>query len=103
MSVINLPPTNELFPLKELVTRHPHLLNESRLKWALRNRSDNGLNAVGAVFETRGGELMIREPTFLAWFLGLSGRAKPRSSYGVRSKRSGNQSHETIHSAEVSQ
>lgn len=63
-----------------MVARHPHLLNESRLKWALRNRSDNGLDAAGSIFETRSGELLIHEPIFLAWWLGLAGRRKPRAS-----------------------
>jgi hypothetical protein len=37
----------------------------------------NGLS--GAVFDSPCGELLIHEPSFLAWFLGLGGRAKPRA------------------------
>lgn len=73
-----LPPTTELFPRRQLAERHPHLLNVNRLTWALRNRDRNGLKAAGAVFETPYGEILIREPAFLAWFLGLAGRSKPR-------------------------
>ena len=72
-----LPPTNELFPQGPFVQRHPTILNTSRVKWAVRNRHKNGLD--GAVFESRGGELLIHEPAFLRWFLGLNGRAKPRA------------------------
>lgn len=78
MSAQSLPPTSELFPLRQLVLRHPHLLNQSRLEWATRHRKKNGLNAAGAVFESPCGELLIHEPAFLSWFLGLSSRAKPR-------------------------
>ena len=70
--------TSEIFASRPLIERHPHLLNASRLTWALRNRDKNGLAKSGAVFESRGGELLIHEPKFLEWFLGLSGRAKPR-------------------------
>jgi hypothetical protein len=33
-----VPPTSELFARHALVRRHPNLLNESRVQWALRNR-----------------------------------------------------------------
>jgi len=79
-----LPPSSELFPLRDLASRHPTIFSESRLKWALRNRARNGLSDARAVFESRGGELILHEPTFLAWFLGLSGRDTPRSSRRVR-------------------
>jgi hypothetical protein len=75
-----VPPTSELYTRRQLTERHPHLLNEHRVAWALRNRSKNGLSTVGAVFDSPCGELLIREPAFLAWFLGLAGRAKPRSA-----------------------
>jgi len=71
------PPTSELFTKFQLAQRHPHLLNDSRLTWALRNRSTNGL--ASAVFESRSGELLLHEPQFLAWYLGLSGLSKPRA------------------------
>jgi hypothetical protein len=49
----------------------------------LRNRSTNGLSAC-AVFESPCGELLVRKPAFLAWFLGWLGahfeRKKPRSN-----------------------
>jgi hypothetical protein len=78
MTAPQVPPTSELFPRQALVARHPTLLTEPRVQWALRNRARNGL--ASAVFESRGGELVIHEPSFLAWYLGLSGRAKPRAS-----------------------
>jgi hypothetical protein len=71
-----LPPTSELFPQGPLVERHPTILSKSRVQWAVRNRHKNGLAA--AVFESKGGEVLIHEPSFLRWFLGLNGRAKPR-------------------------
>ena len=73
-----LPPTSELFTSRQLAQRHPHLLSGHRLAWATRHRATNGLNAAAAIFESPCGELLIHEPKFLAWFLGLSSRAKPR-------------------------
>ena len=72
-----LPPMTELFTKAQLVARHPHLLSVNRVTWALRCRATNGLSA--AVFDSRCGELLIHEPSFLAWFLGLGGRARPRA------------------------
>ena len=77
-SVPSLPPISELYTSRELAQRHPRLLNEHRLAWATRHRQKNGLSAAGAVFDSPCGELLIHEPAFLAWFLGLSNRAKPR-------------------------
>jgi len=71
-----MPPTTELFTKAQLAARHSHLLSANRLVWALRRRTVNGLS--GAVFDSPCGELLIHEPAFLAWFLGLKGRAKPR-------------------------
>ena len=71
------PPTGELFLRHDLAARHPTFLNDNRVLWALRNRRTNGLT--DAVFETRSGELLIHEPAFLAWYLGLTGRGKPRA------------------------
>lgn len=79
-----LPPTNELFGQAQLVERHPSILNMSRVQWAVRNRDKNGLS--DAVFETKGNELYIHEPTFLRWFLGLAGRGKPRAARRKRRK-----------------
>ena len=73
----SLPPTTELVTKAQLIARHSHLLSVNRVTWALRCRADNGLSA--AVFDSPCGELLIHEPAFLAWFLGLSGRAKPRA------------------------
>ena len=84
MSDAVLPPTTEICTRHELAKRHPHLLSEHRVAWALRNRSKNGLSACRAVFESPCGELLVREPAFLAWFLGLDGRGKPRT---LRKKR----------------
>jgi hypothetical protein len=75
-----LPSTAQLFGLRDLAARHPNLLTESRLRWAIRNRRANGLDAAGVVFETKGGELVVNEPSFLRWWLGLSGRHSPRAS-----------------------
>jgi len=72
-----VPPTAELFTKAQLATRHPHLLSANRLVWALRCRATNGLS--GAVFDSPCGELLIHEPAFLAWLLGLTGRSKPRA------------------------
>lgn len=72
-----LPPMTELVTKAQLVVRHPHLLSVNRVTWALRCRATNGLSA--AVFDSPCGELLIHEPSFLAWFLGLNGRAKPRA------------------------
>ena len=82
-----LPPPSELFTRRQLVERHSHLLNKHRVDWALRNRARNGLDACGAVFQSPCGEDLIREPAFLAWFLGLAGRAKPRVSGRSRGGR----------------
>ncbi len=74
----SLPPTAELVTKAQLVARHPHLLSVNRVTWALRCRAVNGLS--GAVFDSPCGELLIHEPSFLAWLLGLGGRAKPRAA-----------------------
>lgn len=74
-----IPPPSELYTRKQLASRHPHLLNEHRVAWALRMRRTNGLSAIGAVFDSPCGETLVHEPKFLAWFVGLAGRAKPRA------------------------
>jgi len=73
----SVPPTTELVTKAQLIARHSHLLSANRVAWALRRRTVNGLS--DAVFESPCGELLIHEPSFLAWFLGLSGRGKPRA------------------------
>jgi hypothetical protein len=73
-----VPPTAELFNKCQLVERHPNLLTPARIEWALRRRDVNGLK--GVVYESRSGELVVHEPGFLAWYLGLAGRAKPRAT-----------------------
>jgi hypothetical protein len=78
MTARPIPPTSELFPRHALVARHPNLLSDPRVQWALRNRKTNGLS--DAVYESQGGELLVHEPSFLRWFLGLSGRQKPRAA-----------------------
>jgi hypothetical protein len=77
-NVVEIPPTTELFTRRQLVARHPTLLTEPRVAWALRKRRENGLAA--AVFESKGGDLFVHEPTFLRWFLQLDGLNKPRAS-----------------------
>lgn len=81
MSAVEIatPPTTELFTQRQLAERHPHLLNHNRIVWAVRHRRKNGLSTVGAVFDSPCGELLIHEPAFIRWFLGLAGRAKPRA------------------------
>jgi hypothetical protein len=74
----DIPPTCELFSKEALVERHPNLLTYPRIQWALRNRATNGLSSV--VYESRSGQLLIHEPKFLRWYLGLTGRSKPRAS-----------------------
>jgi hypothetical protein len=74
-----LPPPAEIFSLKAMAERNPTLLPESRLRWMARNRTRNGLQAAGAIFDSPAGELLFHEPTTIAWLLGLTGRAKPRS------------------------
>jgi len=78
-----VPPTTELFNKHQLVERHPNLLTPARIEWALRQRDGNGLK--GSVYESRSGELVVHEPGFLAWYLGLEGRAKPRATRRRRS------------------
>jgi len=73
----SIPPMTELVTKAQLVAKHPHLLSLNRVAWALRYRAVNGLS--DAVYDSPCGELLIHEPSFLAWLLGLSGRAKPRA------------------------
>jgi hypothetical protein len=75
-----LPPASEIFSLKALAERNPTLLPENRLRWMARNRFRNGLQAAGAIYNSPVGELLFHEPTTIAWLLGLTGRAKPRSA-----------------------
>jgi hypothetical protein len=77
-----IPPTSELFSKEALVERHPNLLTYPRVQWALRNRARNGLSSV--VYESKSGQLLVHEPEFLRWYLGLTGRSKPRASRILR-------------------
>jgi hypothetical protein len=79
-----IPPTSELFRITDFAPRHPTLLTANRVVWALRHRDKNGLEAAGAIFTDPYGVVLIHEPAFLSWFLGLSGRAKPRAPRRVR-------------------
>jgi hypothetical protein len=74
----DVPPTSELFSKDALVERHPNLLTYPRVQWALRNRARNGLCSV--VYESKSGQLLVHEPEFLRWYLGLTGRSKPRAT-----------------------
>ena len=74
----DIPPTSELFSKGALVVRHPNLLTQPKVQWALRNRATNGLSSV--VYESKSGQLLVHEPGFLRWYLGLTGRSKPRAS-----------------------
>lgn len=80
MDAPHLPPTGELYTRRKMLERHPNILTADRLAWALRNRRANGLTDTRAVFDSPCGELLIHEPPFLVWFLGLAGRAKPRAA-----------------------
>ena len=77
-SQLAVPPTSELFSKEALVERHPNLLTFPRIQWALRNRATNGLSSV--VYESKSRQLLVHEPEFLRWYLGLRGRSKPRAS-----------------------
>jgi len=79
---LDIPPTSELFSKEALVERHPNLLTYPRVQWALRNRTRNGLSSI--VHESKSGQLLVHEPEFLRWYLGLTGRSKPRASRAVR-------------------
>jgi hypothetical protein len=76
----NFPPPAELFTIHALAERHPKLLSENRLRWAIRNRATNGLAEAGAVFDSPVGEFILHEPAVISWVLGLSGRSKPRAA-----------------------
>ena len=78
MDTREVPPTAEIFNIDQLVERHPKFFKKTRLQWAFRNRETNGLK--DAIFKSRSGELYAHEPALLRWFLGLSGRSKPRAS-----------------------
>jgi hypothetical protein len=78
------PPTTELFCAQDLIRRHPHLLTTARIQWAVRNRRKNGLQ--DAVYVTKSGHLVIHEPQFLRWYLGLTGRKKPRAARRAKEK-----------------
>ena len=83
-AAVSIPPTSELFRLTDFVPRHKPLLTENRVRWAIRNRDKNGLQAAGAIYEDPYGVALIHEPAFLSWFLGLKGRAKPRTPRRLR-------------------
>jgi hypothetical protein len=78
----DIPPTSQLVSKDGLVERHPNLLTHARIQWALRNRATNGLSPV--VYESKSGQLLVHEPAFLRWYLGLAGRSKPRASRAGR-------------------
>ncbi len=84
---LSIPPASEIFPANQFPQRHPHLLSDHRVAWAVRNRRKNGLDAAGAVYESPCGQMMIHEPAFLSWFLGLAGRGKPRALRKGRAAR----------------
>ncbi len=79
MSNSRIPPTEEIVCRQELVRRHPTLLTEASVQWALRNRASNGL--ASAVYETRSGALRVHEPSFINWFLG------PKGSHELKARR----------------
>lgn len=75
-----LPHANNLFPAAKFAERHPNLLNANRVAWAVRHRRVNGLAECGGTFESPLNQVLINEPAFLAWLVGLAGRKKPRSA-----------------------
>ena len=81
----SVPPTSELCSKQELVKRHPHLLTLSRVQWALRNRLSNGLESV--VYKCKSGRLVVHEPEFMRWYLGLTGLSKPRATWVRRNSQ----------------
>jgi len=85
MTMRAIPPSHELFTIPALAARHPNFLTDSKVRWAVRQRAKNGL--LESVFETRSRQNLIHEPGFLQWFLGLTGRSKPRAPR--RSRRTG--------------
>lgn len=85
-----VPDTSALFTKHALVERHSNLLKATSVAWALRNRATNGLEEAEAVFESQSGELLLYEPAFLRWYLGLAGRRKPRASHRSRRARARN-------------
>lgn len=78
-TLIPLPPTAELFLVKDFAQRHPNLLNENRVRWAVRNRFQNGLAGSGGVYESPCGYI-LHEPSFLTWWLSRNGRNRPRAT-----------------------
>lgn len=82
MSKSRIPPTEEIVNRQELVRRHPTILTEASVQWALRKRATNGL--ASAVYEARSGALLIHEPTFINWFLEPKGRREPRTQQRER-------------------
>ena len=50
-----------------------------QLNWWAEQFAGLALAEITPVYNSPGGELLIHEPSFLAWFLGLGGRARPRA------------------------
>ena len=84
MSPTQTPSPSELFPAARFAERHPHLLSANRVAWAVRHRRRNGLADCGGTFESPLNQVLICEPAFLAWLVGLAGRKKPRASHRRR-------------------
>ena len=76
-SSAQVPPLDHLFSIEELVARNPHILKESSIRWAARNRFENG--AEEAFYKTQSGQLLVNEPVFMAWYLNLESRNRPRA------------------------
>ncbi len=80
----DLPPTSELFEVAAFSARHGQLTPLNRVIWAVRRRHKNGLAAVGGTFESPLGIVLIHEPTFIRWLLGLAGKSAPRKPRAAR-------------------
>jgi len=82
----DIPPLSELFSKEALVERHPNLLTHPRIPRASRTRATDGLSSV--VYESMSGQVLVHEPGFLRWYLGLTGRSTTRVPHS-RQQRGG--------------
>jgi hypothetical protein len=76
--IASAPLTDQLFSIEELVSRNHHVLKATSVRWAARNRFENG--AEEAFYKTRSGQLLVDERAFVHWYLNLESRNRPRAS-----------------------
>lgn len=60
------PPLDDWFTIEDLAAAFPKILNVPSLRWQLRHRGTNGLDAVGAVRRC-GKKLLISKTRFERW------------------------------------